>query len=364
MFKALSVILLFHALLCSQFYARAQNEYLMNLPEPAKKIIPSHYFIQSVLDRRKIPENYGKILSPAGKAMSVKFKHRLDTVILNYSTRAINLDTTMVPVHITLEKLNFTDIGNVTKHTLTLAVKLSIIRIIEGKEMVLYGTNGTPSFNSRGVTSGLAEKLMQQSIDALLLGFEEYANSNPDQQAFCKNTQIEFIYDSSYTNYTDSDTIRWKKDLKLTWDDFQGKADPSSSFSAQSNCMFSYKSKAEYISGVMKLSLYLYPCFTKRASWVVPKNKQESLLNHEQLHFDICELYIRKLRKQISSLTLTLLDPGEQIKREFELAWADYQKAQSLYDIETRHGIIEITQKQWETDVKNQLEDLNEYSTQ
>ena len=131
---------------------------------------------------------------------------------------------------------------------------------------------------------------MKQALDALINGFGQYANENSEQPTFCRKSESILIYNNEYTNYKDGDTIRWKSDYDLKWDDFQGKPAHASSFSAQSNCMFSFKSMVEYKSGVMKLSLFLYPCFTKKASWVRPGNNQDGLLKHEQLHFDICEL--------------------------------------------------------------------------
>jgi len=51
------------------------------------------------------------------------------------------------------------------------------------------------------------------------------------------------------------------------------------------------------------------------------------------------------------------------IKVEFNNAWNDYQKAQSLYDDESQHGIIEKEQKRWEDEVKSQLNELAEFTT-
>ncbi len=356
-----SLILLF---LLFSHVSIGQTEHIINLQEPEIQISPKHYRLESVIDRRKKPTDNGKILTANGKILEVKFTQSTENSILAYCDKILVKDTSLVPIQIVIDKLNFSDVGTTAKHTLSLQIKLSVIRSIEGKEFEVYGTNGSPSFMSQGVTPGLAEQLVRQSVDALLKGFDEYANSNSEQQTFCDKTEAVFIYDDSFTDYKNSDTIRWKSDYKLIWSDFQGKPDPSSTFSAQSNCMFSYKSKIEYKSGTMRMSLFLYPCFTKKASWVVAKNQQEGLLNHEQLHFDICELYIRKLRKKISAMELSILDPGSQIRIAFEQAWTDYQLAQSVYDNETRHGLIEQEQKRWEQEVLEELKMYAEFATQ
>ncbi len=359
----LCTLLLFFSSIFSFENVFSQTEYRINLSDPGIRIAPKHYFIKEVLDRRSKPNNNGKILSASGNPVPVTFEKKAGAELFQYASLKMSSDTNLVPLTFVIEKLNYTDIGSVSRHTLTLTAKFSILRIVEGEEFVLYGTNGSPNYLSKGISTGLAEELLKQTLDQLFSGFDNWVNENPDQQPLCKSTEVIFAYDDSYTDYEAGDTIRWKSSYKLRWEDFQGKADKSSSFSAQSNCMFSFETIAEYKSGVLRLSLFIYPCFTKKASWVVPENKQDGLLNHEQFHFNICELYIRKLRKSIEETELTLLHPNEQIRDKFDQAWNDYQTSQALYDSETKHGIIEPMQKKWEENVNKELAELESYAT-
>lgn len=363
MLKFNLALLLLFSLFSNSNHVSGQSTYAIKLDEPAKKIIPKQYYFQSIIDKRKNPGNNGKILSSSGKLLDVVFSPATDSMLFDFSGKTISRDTNLIPIQLVIEKLHFTDEGSIGKHVLSLNIKLSMLRILEGKEFTLYGTSGTPSYNSRGVTRGLAEKLLQQAIESFLSGFDEYANSNYDQQAFCKGTEASIVYDTSYTDYENADTIRWKSNYKLTWDDFKGKPDQSSGYSALSNCMFSYKAAAEYKDGIMKLSLFVYPCFTKKASWVVQKNKQEGLLTHEQLHFDICELYMRMLRKNILNISLSILNHDDQIKKLFDESWQQYQEAQARYDDETQHGLIEEMQKNWAEKVESELKTLEEFTT-
>ena len=250
MSKIISATFFLIGILYLQTHVFAQSEYKMAKTESIVKIKPTNYYLKSVIDRRKDRNNNGKIISSNGKLSNVVFSSALDSTILIYSNEVLTPDTTKIPVSIIIEKFNYSDVGSLSKHTLSLEVKLSVIRNIEGQEFVLFGTNGTPSFIAQGFTSGLAEKLFAQITDALLTGFDDYSKTNSEQQSFCKYTNATFIYDNSYTNYKYDDTIRWDSGYKLKWDDFQGKPDPSSPFSAQSNCMFSFKSKIDYVDGI------------------------------------------------------------------------------------------------------------------
>ncbi len=342
----------------------AQNSYKINIPEPSSRLSSGIYYFHSVLDKRIKNKDSGSLINKNGEKVPVEFEEGIGKALLGYVQQRVPGENAYIPLILVVDQLHFTDAGNLKKHTLTLNIKISIMRILEDKEFILLESSGNPSYISQGYTAGLAEKLIQQSLDPFLKGFDDYVRDNSGQQVFCNRTEIEFVYDKSFTDYTNYDTIRWDPSYKLKWEDFQGKADPTSSFSAQSNCMFSFRSGIDYKDGVMKLSLFLYPCFTKKASWVVPENKQESLLAHEQLHFDICELYIRKLRKTITGMELSVLDPGKEIQDEFEKAWKDYQSAQSQYDRETRHGLIRDQQESWVEKVKKDLEGLEEFATQ
>lgn len=112
----------------------------------------------------------------------------------------------------------------------------------------------------------------------------------------------------------------------------------------------------------MILQISIFACFAKKESWVHPDKKEAPLLTHEQLHFDICELFVRKLRKKISETPLSLLNSDNQIKALFEESWNAYQVNQNLYDEETEHGLIEAAQKKWINNVKEELNTLAEFA--
>jgi hypothetical protein len=97
---------------------------------------------------------------------------------------------------------------------------------------------------------------------------------------------------------------------------------------------------------------------------VESSSKQDSLLQHEQLHFDLCELYGRRFRKAISEKKFSLLDYDKELNSLFRQVWDDYRKAQDNYDAETRHGIITEMQETWRRTVETDLEKLSEFSTQ
>jgi len=91
--------------------------------------------------------------------------------------------------------------------------------------------------------------------------------------------------------------IIWNKEQKLTWNDFKGRPKNNSPAGALSFCgmrhYFSYK------NGFIKINTET--SFDCKKSWVNSEDKISSTLEHEQLHFNIAELYARKLRQELQT---------------------------------------------------------------
>ena len=85
-------------------------------------------------------------------------------------------------------------------------------------------------------------------------------------------------------------------------------------------------------------------------------------LKHERLHFDICEFYARKLRKEVAERDLSgIMDPGEIIKPIYNRITQEMFQEQDRYDRETKNGIQAIQQKIWNEDVKKRLKEFEKY---
>jgi hypothetical protein len=98
-------------------------------------------------------------------------------------------------------------------------------------------------------------------------------------------------------NKTSSNRIEWKEDQALNWESFKGKVPIESSLVAETNSgiHLGYTCTGE----TMDWNIYAY--FDQELSWRKP-HATKAILLHENLHFDISELYARKLRKRLHLL--------------------------------------------------------------
>ncbi|MBK6987071.1 MAG: DUF922 domain-containing protein [Bacteroidetes bacterium] len=97
----------------------------------------------------------------------------------------------------------------------------------------------------------------------------------------------------------------------------------------------------------MTLFVNFDACFIKGSSWVKEDKLQDSLLLHEQYHFNICEVYARRLKSRLMQLELKPMQVEKQIKAVFNEVWSAYVLAQNEYDEETQHGLITENQNEW-----------------
>ena len=156
-------------------------------------------------------------------------------------------------------------------------------------------------------------------------------------------------------------TILWREDLKLTWNDFKGEQHVETNAIAvtASGITFSYKvrkANSRIVDFTPSVEAHFYP----DKSWVKLEQADDYILAHEQLHFDITELHVRKLKKQISTLKITqnlgsILDKLHQnIKKELSVM-------QNKYDSESNNSINKVVQHKWEKFIDEELKAYQKY---
>jgi len=82
-------------------------------------------------------------------------------------------------------------------------------------------------------------------------------------------------------------------------------------------------------------------------SWIRPSKKTDALLRHEQLHFNISELFMRKVLKELSNTRFSV-NFEKEIKSIVQKEKREREAMQSLYDNETQHSHNSIQQRKWE----------------
>jgi hypothetical protein len=158
------------------------------------------------------------------------------------------------------------------------------------------------------------------------------------------------------------DVIPWDGPTQLKWRDFKGRVDSRSKADAMTAAQINSEGTKSSTDG-KKMLFVIAAEFIPRKSWVRKNAKKEELLNHERLHFDICELYCRKLREQISKTKWTRKSFNKSFKKLYKRNWKTYTKRQKEYDSQTRHGILSVEQLRWQKMIAKELKSLERFES-
>jgi hypothetical protein len=150
-----------------------------------------------------------------------------------------------------------------------------------------------------------------------------------------------------------SDTINWRANYKLKWEDFKGIADSNSANAALTSTTISYK----IIKTDSLLDVIVYCGFNRPWSWSKYK-KNQGVLKHEQGHFDISELFARKFREAVRKNKFK--DNGGIIVL-YGRMMDEKKKYNNQYDIETDYCNDVKKQLFWSKKISAELNKLNAY---
>jgi len=152
----------------------------------------------------------------------------------------------------------------------------------------------------------------------------------------------------------DEASIRWSE-TPLTWKDFKGIPD-SRHGGALTASGFYYNFKCENGMAEWEVGAVFFP----NKSYVNPQVLNPYMLAHEQLHFDITELFARKLRKQLVEENIGC-DDRTEVEYLCERMVEDWRAFQQQYDIETNHSMNRDAQIHWDKMIRDALMELEDW---
>ena len=158
-----------------------------------------------------------------------------------------------------------------------------------------------------------------------------------------------FILPLLVLSLPDEDSIKWQEDRRLTWDDF--KAAPlklgNTAAMTTTHLGFSYSVTNGKVT-------YKIDCrFEKNKSWGLVKN--DWILRHEQGHFDIAEIFARKLNKSINEYQFNRSSFQQDLDMIYKSVVDDKERYQQVYDNETDYSRNKANQEEWLKNIESEL---------
>lgn len=221
------------------------------------------------------------------------------------------------------------------------AVKRQTIKL-SGSEIPVDPTYGKLLASAKE----MAKKSDANIVKIDRLGVRNKANICDEMVATFYKAEKPRLYETEFS---------WDPSRRLTWEDFRGPVQSYSTenIAAATYCAIGFETNNVVAGGKVKINVFnsFYP--TK--SWARDEEKDMHVLAHEQCHFDICELYTRKLRERMAAahVDISSLSKLKVIYRELQ---KEYEGRQELYEDQTNHGLIYAEQDRWQKDIAHELQ--------
>ncbi len=154
----------------------------------------------------------------------------------------------------------------------------------------------------------------------------------------------------------DEDLLNWDANRKLTWADYKARPDPSSDAAASTTTYLGI----EYNIKTDRFSFKIQSRFSRDRSWGL--HKTEYILSHEQGHFDIAEIFARKLNMKMSNYRFDRKTYDKDLRKIYQEIIDGKEEMQDKYDKETNHSINKVRQEEWLKKISEMLEEYKAYA--
>ncbi|MCM4169950.1 DUF922 domain-containing protein [Arenibacter sp. TNZ] len=152
----------------------------------------------------------------------------------------------------------------------------------------------------------------------------------------------------------EEEIIEWQPGKKLTWADFKGKPSNISNAAAITASGITYSFSAQGTADKMELDFTVSCHFYPNKSWYKHKLTNSTVLSHEQLHFDITEVYARKMRQELAKAKFNK-NAKSQVKVIYRNVLKELNDFQNKYDSETNYSRDTVQQLIWNKRIKKAL---------
>ncbi len=154
-------------------------------------------------------------------------------------------------------------------------------------------------------------------------------------------------------------SIQWSSAKKLEWSDFRNPVKPTKEQDVVAITSTGIKYVvAQQKGSPNKVQLHISAVFSQKNSWKNTEGLTPEALDHEQGHFDIAEIYARKIKAEVRNRIITKTDFDKNFKSLYDRNYKDYLEFQKKYDVETNRGLNTTEQQKFRNLINRQLKTI------
>lgn len=152
------------------------------------------------------------------------------------------------------------------------------------------------------------------------------------------------------------ETVEWNSNQRLSWSDFKGNVPENARAAATTASGISYRFSTSGTKDKIEIDFTVLTHFYPNKSWYQVDLCDDVILSHEQLHFDISELFSRKLRKQLAEARFTHDNVKAKVRAMYRKNNQELNEFQNQYDRETNFSRNREQQVLWNIKIAEALE--------
>ena len=159
-----------------------------------------------------------------------------------------------------------------------------------------------------------------------------------------------------FSQSSNEEVLEWDPSRKLSWADYKARPNPDSDAAASTTTYLGIN----YNITSRSFSYKIYSRFSKTRSWGL--HKTAYILSHEQGHFDIAEVFARKLHKKMSEFKFDKRTYQKDLEKIYRDVTKEKEDTQNQYDKETNHSINKTEQLLWLKKIAAMLEEYADWA--
>lgn len=153
-----------------------------------------------------------------------------------------------------------------------------------------------------------------------------------------------------------SSTVYFSKSRMLTWDDFRGTPVQEGRAAAITVSGFGYNADVLRTDTEGTINIQVYCYFDQDKSWVKKEHKNDYVLNHEQLHFNVSYIAAIEFVNKLRNTKFTAGNYKTLLPQLYADGMKRMEQLQMEYDSETRNGLDKDIQAKWDERLRIALE--------
>ncbi|WP_158824986.1 hypothetical protein [Mucilaginibacter lacusdianchii] len=332
----------------------------ITLQDERLAISPKEFYVASVVDNRSNTHAVAWLLADAtvSKPQPIDLDGGAAQALKKYISNNIPVNTTLRPVIVHIDELKVIETalpGGRIEGKIT--INLSFDRKYPDDNVYLLSYKSSARYIRPQNQLDVVEPTLRRTLGSALIYLNTWMNKEADHNPkLAKKVKLSF---TDYTDNSDPDTIYYTTKRPLIWNDFKAKPINGTKYAAEVFPSLAFDEEVEVVNSTIQVRIKMKVYLPKSASWVKPGYQDDYTLNHEQRHFDIAKIASEHYKRGLLTEQQPVTNYDGAIHADYLEAFRDMNRMQKQYDDETRHGLDQYAQSQWNERIDKELKILD-----